>query len=651
MNAMLPFAPCARGRSADRRRALSSLALLALLPACRDDLPTAPIPAGPPVQEVRLECRASVAEGRVICDEGTPPAGGAPANLTLGSGRVELESRNARYDGVGVFSVEVRVHNLIDQVLGTVDSTVAPQGIRVFFSRGPTATAGAGEVEVANPSGRAMFTDAEQPYFQYDTLLQPDQWSAWKEWRFSCPPTVAAFAFAVYVRAPVPPVSGWIEVPEIPVRLLPGKSLLVPALAWEGQTTVSGVKLAWTSSDTTIAIVSQDGTVTGVGPGMATITASTVFPSVHRHPGSNTVVVAAFDAQGPHLDSLAITPAQPDIARMPDPWVAVDLTILEMSGVRSATVTARAPNGDPHTCETTAAGGAGSVRVRRCVLPLRSYPPLLGPWRLEITMTDSLGNGTTMDADALRQAGHPHAVTLVSSNDPPPQLVSLDVSPDTLFAGWSGAELNVRVNARDDGGTAIRGGYVNLRPPSGQSRYLSCSFVQQGPNEWGCRVEIHQHAEQGTWTVDNLVLRDAINTVTLSGTELAAAGHDVEALVLSDTADHDPPVVTYFSLSDHGDFQVIELGLMDVSGAFYTFEVFISHYEERWGTFYDMCIVDRVAGTPQYGTYTCTIPITTLRSGRWQIAEFWVADELGNAGPVTGQDLEREGWNIYFNVP
>ena len=57
---------------------------------------------------------------------------------------VKLTSSNVAYNsGTGRFTFDVTVQNLIPQPLGTTDgTTLAPGGVSVFFTSGPTVTDG-----------------------------------------------------------------------------------------------------------------------------------------------------------------------------------------------------------------------------------------------------------------------------------------------------------------------------------------------------------------------------------------------------------------------------------------------------------------------------------------------------------------------------
>src|SRR5437660_370125 len=77
-------------------------------------------------------------------------------------------------------------------------------GMAAFFASGPTVTSGTGTVTVANPDGTGTFTQAAQPYFLYNEILETAQVSAARTWQWSVPTTVNRFAFQVLVDAASP---------------------------------------------------------------------------------------------------------------------------------------------------------------------------------------------------------------------------------------------------------------------------------------------------------------------------------------------------------------------------------------------------------------------------------------------------------------
>lgn len=185
----------------------TALALAAGLgSAACDDLPVA-APAPDRSAVVELRCDASVQSLRVTCASPSPDLGARTDQTFGGQGYyVQLTSTNVNYAG-GIFSFDVTVQNLLNEAIGTPDGvTPHTNGIRIFFHSGPTATSGAGEVTVANADGTATFTAANQPYFQYNEVLDKDEVSGVKTWQLNVPGTVETFSFRVQVNTEVQPL-------------------------------------------------------------------------------------------------------------------------------------------------------------------------------------------------------------------------------------------------------------------------------------------------------------------------------------------------------------------------------------------------------------------------------------------------------------
>jgi hypothetical protein len=99
-----------------------------------------------------------------------------------------------------------------------------------------------------------------------------------KKWEWSVPTTVNTFAFQVYVAADVPYPDGWVDVTPAAATIAVDGTQSLSAVVRDVVGTDTGGSVTWSSSDELIATVGMDGTVTGVGPGVATITASSGGP-------------------------------------------------------------------------------------------------------------------------------------------------------------------------------------------------------------------------------------------------------------------------------------------------------------------------------------------------------------------------------------
>ncbi|MDB4913427.1 MAG: Regulator of chromosome condensation repeat-containing protein [Gemmatimonadetes bacterium] len=242
--------------------------------------PKAPkVAGGPPAQAYNIAsvpCVANVATLSVQCGKATLPSSGTLPDIIIGSQNVyvTLTSSNAAYNsGTGQFTFNTTVTNLIPQKLGTADgTTLDPNGVRVFFDNGPTATAGSGTVSVV-PDGFATFTASGQPYYQYNNVLAQNVTSAAKGWTLIMPPTVGAFAFDVYVSAPVQFPNGYVDI--APIGSLIHPDVTTP-LTFSVKTAVgnaiSGQTVTWSAADLSVATVDAAGVITSLKGGTTLVT-------------------------------------------------------------------------------------------------------------------------------------------------------------------------------------------------------------------------------------------------------------------------------------------------------------------------------------------------------------------------------------------
>jgi hypothetical protein len=113
---------------------------------------------------------------------------------------VTLTSSNISYDGgTEIFQFDATVQNLMNEAIGTLDGvTPAPNGIRVFFADEPS-----NGVTVTEASGTAFFTSANQAYHEYSEILDKDEVSLSKTWKFQVPSGVTSFTFGVLIETEV----------------------------------------------------------------------------------------------------------------------------------------------------------------------------------------------------------------------------------------------------------------------------------------------------------------------------------------------------------------------------------------------------------------------------------------------------------------
>ncbi len=274
-----------------RRNAAAYAAICIWAIACTDSSPTEAVKKAddlsrdPSAQTVVLTCEASKSKLSISCSEPQlARAKGGPALDILYGGQhtfVTLTSTNVAYNsGTGRFTFDLSVKNLLQQPIGTTDgTTIAPSGIRVFFTSGPTVTGGSGAASVV-PDGFGTFTGGGQPFYQYNQILNQNQTSSTKLWTFIIAPTVDTFSFLLLISAPVQYPAGYIEINgQLPGasfgNLHPGSTTPLTAVV-KNQLglAIPGAVVTWGTTDPNQASVDASGVVTGVRYGNPAITAT-----------------------------------------------------------------------------------------------------------------------------------------------------------------------------------------------------------------------------------------------------------------------------------------------------------------------------------------------------------------------------------------
>jgi hypothetical protein len=258
------------------RRTAAAVAVLLVASACSDH-PPAPLAVQDPVLPTpvlaALTCRVEIAAGTADCFAADPAGEGGPSfNRIVGGQGLFVRLASSGITVVGsTFAMDVTAQNLSNLAMATADgATPHADGLRVFFHGGPAATPG-GTVTVANADGQAMFTAADQPYFQYDGaalggdgVLASAETSTPKRWEFDLEGAVDAFSFTVYVSTATP--AGPIE------TIAPQVSSTSPTTLVPGDTAnLTGFNFDPTPGNNLVRIGGVAATVTGGGTTQLTV--------------------------------------------------------------------------------------------------------------------------------------------------------------------------------------------------------------------------------------------------------------------------------------------------------------------------------------------------------------------------------------------
>lgn len=282
------------------RRAAACAAML-LLAACTDRSPVSPQDPrtgpgtgepGRPVYLVAVTCQVDLTAAAARCTPAQSDSAGASRALVLGGqGRyINLEPGSVDYNPASQsWNINMSLRNLVPQPLGTTDgTTLDPNGVRVFLQAGPYIITGNGTVGVT-PDGHGTFTAANQPYWQYNSVLDPFEVSPSRTWSFQVPATVTNFGFTAYVAAAVQFPDGWIDVAPEPITMHPHSAWkLTPTSRDAAGNIIPNQFFAWTSSDTTVVTVTPSGSGGGL---LGSVRAGTVSINLTSGPRAGSAVV------------------------------------------------------------------------------------------------------------------------------------------------------------------------------------------------------------------------------------------------------------------------------------------------------------------------------------------------------------------------
>lgn len=541
-------------RSAPYRVLTILTTLLLALAACTDrnpaGAPDVPRPELPPSALSMVTCTVSVRAGTLACG-GASVAPGVSATIIGGQGTyVRLASSGVSYDsGASTLRLDVTVENLTTQALGTADGvTPSPEGVRVFFQSGPTATAGDGEVAVANADGQAAFMGAAQKYFQYDGILAPGDTTVAKEWRFSMPTGVSAFTFGVYVASPVRAEGGWLSVSPLVPSVVLGDSIRLSGVVRNAAGgAVGGAALTWASSDTSVVTVDAQGLAKGVGLGTSTVTASGGGRTGSVQMGVYANDVYVFST----LSDFAIL--APSVTADGNDQVTFEMRLKSLVSATPAVV--YASNGGFGTASCTAGYDGGSSHLdgrHACSVTIPHGAPG-GTWRVDSLVMYGPAGRRPVTYAALLAAGAPAHLYVDSPHEDrtAPTLDSLALSSTVITAGGAPLDLALMVTDSGVGIAEVRASFT-----SGGNPARGC--LMRTPSYGGtiaqpifrCQLAIPDSFFAGTLLLQSVFVVDRNgNQVTLRTAALDSAGLQTRVTIASNRQDTVPPAIATFTFS------------------------------------------------------------------------------------------------------
>lgn len=253
-------------------------------------------------------------------------------------------------------------------------------------------------------------------------------------------------------------------------------------------------------------------------------------------------LAALDDTTPPRLVSLTIAPP------LVDPATGSQVVVLtvrlqdDLSGIRASTPTSpsragasavfRSPVGDLTFPAVTVSFHAGlrvsgdehdGVYTNALVLPRYAHA---GSWTLiEFGISDAVGNRRQMTLPELRQSGFPTQFQFEGIDDrEPPDILSATISPVVVDTSEANQPLTVTVHLRDDaagldrplGPGSFTVSQINFASPSRAQHaatYFAADKRVDGDTHDGTYTNVvwlPRHSEPGRWSLDALILVDAV---------------------------------------------------------------------------------------------------------------------------------------------
>ncbi|HEY0036332.1 MAG TPA: Ig-like domain-containing protein, partial [Longimicrobium sp.] len=224
-----------------------------------------------------------------------------------------------------------------------------------------------------------------------------------------------------------------------------------------------------------------------------------------------------------------------------------------------------------------------------------------------------------------------------------------------------------------DAGSGVDYAFLNLDGPrsggGSQSRACGAGSVSTppepaGPNNkvsWTCRVHFSRFSAAGTWTIQDMHLRDrAGNFRSVTVDNLAASGIETSLVVANANADMVSPVFASMSIAADSinlttarDTTVaVTVTGSDVGSGMSTFQLHFAHAAEVNG---QQCYMGSYLLPPgtvtNQVTWTCYVHLPrSLPAGTYTVTSAALMDYAGNMTSVSGAELRARGWKISIKV-
>ncbi|MBP7149365.1 MAG: hypothetical protein KBD01_17680 [Acidobacteria bacterium] len=390
-------------------------------------------------------------------------------------------------------------------------------------------------------------------------------------------------------------------------------------------------------------------------------------PSVRRAPVVCLAVLAATlvtaradcDLQSPALTSFTFTPSSVNTSLASQNVTCTMVLTDALSGIETAGCQFISPDFlQVESCSATApSAGTPNNGTYSCTVTLPRYSRS-GAWMVNaVTADDVVGNQLTVDMVTLIMRGFPTSLIVTSDPDiTPPQLGAFDFNPKSVNVTSAPATVTCSMPVTDNK-SGVDAAVCYFSSPSGkQAAACVASAPSSGTRTAGtfsCGATVPRYAEQGTWVVSMVQLIDMINNYSFYQTsDLASMGRPTN-LVVTSSPDVTPPSLTNFTFSPNP---------IDTSTGNQSVTCNMSFTDSPAGVAYASCFfalpsgysfgcttVTPFSGTPQNGTYRCSVTFPHYAPGGNYEADVTTADAVGNSMDYDRTELEARGFAAVLN--
>jgi hypothetical protein len=368
---------------------------------------------------------------------------------------------------------------------------------------------------------------------------------------------------------------------------------------------------------------------------------------------SGTIAIAQTDTTGPILTDFGFSPSSIDTLSGPDEITFSFTATDDISGVTFFNAQFRSPSGSQGSGVGISLGGGLTESASLThLLPGGSEP---GFWTItKITMSDAVGNSTTLSTEDIQALAFPTQFNVVSVADvTAPALAVFAFSPAFIDLTGGPADITFEFTATDDlaGVTFFN---AQFRSPSGsQGSGVGISLSGDVSESASLQHTFSEGSEPGIWTVTKISMTDAVgNLASLTTESIAGMGFPTQFEIAS-IVDSTAPSLVSFGFSPT---------VIDVSSGAATITFNFTAEDDFSGVTYFNAQFRSPSGNQGSGvgvslggstTESASLPHTFpagTEPGIWTVTKITMHDGVGNYASLLTGDITALGLPTQFSV-